>query len=101
MACNAQVPSSAAAVRAHDAMLAAGIKGHARLYNALVKAFAYEAERAADTQSMLRGAPGRGGGPAANMLSSTWDPRQVGPYGIAWYCCISTMCVQDVSHTVS
>lgn len=95
--CDAQAASSAAAMRAHDAMVAAGVTGHAKLYNALVKAHLYEAERAASAQGMPRGGVSRGG----PMLSSTWDPRQVVTRGIGRCCCLNAMSVQDVGHAAS
>lgn len=95
--CDAQAASSAAAMRAHDAMVAAGVTGHAKLYNALVKAHLYEAEIAASAQGVPQGGPGRSG----PLLSSTWDPRQVGTCGVGQYCCVNPMSVQNVSHAAS
>lgn len=72
-----QALSSAAAERAHEAMLAAGVRGHARLYNTLVKTFAYEAEAGASGLYGRHGIADASGSGSSAASGSTWNLQKV------------------------
>lgn len=78
MRVHTQARSAAAAERAHDALLAAGVRGDEAFYNTLVKAFAYEAEAASSRWNLGAAGMPRGGG-AGSASSAAWDLQKVCP----------------------
>lgn len=75
-----QAPSSVAAERAHNAMLAAGVRGNDRTYNILVKAFAYEAEvsrQGFGGREAISAVSPTDNGMASSMPPSSWNLQKV------------------------